>query len=91
MAVLPFNITTLGLGEKRGLRTALQTAECGHENKKIPFMSALVENADTLENTQNMRKNVRIRKFLTFPHFLDHILFTLLAIYDLKDYTMNCM
>ena len=42
------------------------------QNKKIPYVSAfstLVENADTLENAQKMRKNVRIRKFLTCPHF----------------------
>ena len=55
-----------GLGGKRG------HADCGHANKKIPYVSAfstLVENADTLENAQKMRKNVRIRKFLTCPHF----------------------
>ena len=49
-----------------------RTADCGHANKKIPHVSAfstLVENADTLENAQKMRKNVRIRKFLTCPHF----------------------
>ena len=48
------------------------TADCGRTNKKIPYVSAfstLVENADTLENAQKMRKNVRIRKFLTCPHF----------------------
>ena len=38
------------LGGKRGhagLRTALRTADSGHANKKIPYVSA-VENADTL-------------------------------------------
>ena len=33
-----------------GLRTALRTADCGHANKKIPYLSAfstLVENART--------------------------------------------
>ena len=42
----------------------LRTANCGHANKKIPYVSAfstLVENADTLENVKKMRKNARIR------------------------------
>ena len=87
------------------MRTADSTADCGHANKKIPYVpafSTLVENADTLENAQEnvqkrqnkkipcmsafstlvenaagtlenaqkMRKNIRIRKFLTCPHFL---------------------
>ena len=41
-------------------------------NNKIPYVSAfstLVENADTLEDARKMRKNARIRKFLTCPHF----------------------
>ena len=59
-----------GLGGKRG--HADSPADSGHANKKIPYVSALstlVENADTLENAQKMRKNARIRKFLTCPHF----------------------
>ena len=42
----------------------MRTADSGHANKKIPYVSAFstsVENADTLENAQKMRKNVRIR------------------------------
>ena len=55
-----------------GQHCGQRTADCGHANKKIPYVSAfstLVENADTLENALKMRKNVRIRKFLTCPHF----------------------
>ena len=54
------------------MRTADSTADSGHANKKILYVSAfstLVENADTLENAHKMCKNVRIRKFLTCPHF----------------------
>ena len=35
----------------------------------VSAFSTLVENADILENAQEIRKNVRIRKFLTCPHF----------------------
>ena len=40
----------------------MQTSDSGHANKKIPYVSpfsTLVENADTLENAQKMRKNVK--------------------------------
>ena len=50
----------------------MRTADSGHANKKISYVSAfstLVENADTLGNAHKMCKNVRIRKFLTCPHF----------------------
>ena len=59
--------TPFRLGGKRGhADCGQQTADSGHANKKIPYVSALttlVENADTLENAKKMRKNVRIRTF----------------------------
>ena len=65
-----FTCRFLRLGGKRG--HADSTADSGHANKTISYVSAfstLVENADTLEDAQKMRKNVRIRQFLTCPHF----------------------
>ena len=66
-----------GLGGKRGHADCGQhcrqrTAACGTQITKIPHVfafSTLVENADTSENAKKMRKNARIRKFFTCPHF----------------------